>query len=345
MRQTSSARTSHSGTASRSLIPGHCALTVALDISPNQEYNIEQIFYFCTRAHSASLRGPRSRSGFRRCASGPHVVKWRVRELAIRNSPFVRQGDSLALRKEYTEADIQVLEYPENIQRRPGMYVGGKGASALHHLAIEVIDNAVDEALAGACDRIEVVIRADGTIAVSDNGRGIPIGMHPEKDKPTLEVAFTELHSGGKFEEGSYSTAGGLHGVGIKATNALSTWLVVTVKRDGVLYRQRYERGLPVTPVQILDPHTEEVIGQVGVRGETDGDARSTRTGASALGTHRRLYAQPRVPGRDRVRLRHARPPAADRGVPGARASPCASPTTGQAAPSGRSASTATRVG
>ena len=174
----------------------------------------------------------------------------------------------MALRKEYTEADIQVLEYPENIQRRPGMYVGGKGASALHHLAIEVIDNAVDEALAGACDRIEVVIRADGSIAVSDNGRGIPTGMHPEKDKPTLEVAFTELHSGGKFEEGSYSTAGGLHGVGIKATNALSTWLVVTIKRDGVLYRQRHERGLPVTPVHILDPHTEEVIGQVGVRGE-----------------------------------------------------------------------------
>jgi DNA gyrase subunit B len=169
---------------------------------------------------------------------------------------------------QYTEADIQVLEYPENIQRRPGMYVGGRGASALHHLAIEAIDNAVDEALVGHCHHFEVTIRADGSIVISDNGRGIPVGMHPEKNKPTLELAFTELHTGGKFEEGSYSTSGGLHGVGIKATNALSSWLEVTVKRDGVLYRQRHEHGLPVTPVQILDPHTEEVVGQVGVRGE-----------------------------------------------------------------------------
>jgi len=171
-------------------------------------------------------------------------------------------------RQQYTEAAIQVLEYPENIQRRPGMYVGGRGASALHHLAIEVIDNAVDEALAGRCDYIEVTIRSDGSIVISDNGDGIPVGMHPEKNKPTLELAFTELHSGAKFDEGTYSTSGGLHGVGVKATNALSSWLEVTVKRDGVLYRQRHERGLPVTPVLILDPRTQEVIGQVGVRGE-----------------------------------------------------------------------------
>ncbi len=168
----------------------------------------------------------------------------------------------------YTEEDIKVLDYPENIQRRPGMYVGGRGMTALHHLAIEVIDNAVDEALMGYCDRIEVVLRDDGSIAITDNGRGIPVGMHPEKNKPTMELAFTELHAGGKFEEGSYSTSGGLHGVGIKATNALSDWLVVTVRRDGVLYRQRHERGLPVTPVNILAPHSEEIVGQVGVRGE-----------------------------------------------------------------------------
>ncbi len=168
----------------------------------------------------------------------------------------------------YTEEDIKVLEYPENIQRRPGMYVGGRGMTALHHLAIEVIDNAVDEALMGDCDHIEVVIRRDGSIAVTDDGRGIPVGMHPEKERPAMELAFTELHAGGKFEEGSYSTSGGLHGVGIKATNALSDWLEVTVRRDGVLYRQRHERGLPVTPVNILAPHSEEIIGQVGVRGE-----------------------------------------------------------------------------
>ncbi|MGC9468634.1 MAG: DNA gyrase/topoisomerase IV subunit B [Anaerolineae bacterium] len=168
----------------------------------------------------------------------------------------------------YDASSIQVLDYPENIQRRPGMYVGGKGESALHHLAIEVIDNSVDEALAGACDLIDVTIHKDGSITIVDDGRGFPVGIHPEKEKSALEIAFTELHSGGKFEDGSYSTSGGLHGVGIKATNALSTWLEVEVKRDGVIYRQRHEHGLPVTPVEILDPHTREVIGQVGERGE-----------------------------------------------------------------------------
>ncbi len=168
----------------------------------------------------------------------------------------------------YDAASIQVLDYPENIQRRPGMYVGGKGESALHHLAIEVIDNSVDEALAGACDRIDVTLRQDGSITITDAGRGFPVGVHPEKDKSALEIAFTELHSGGKFEDGSYSTSGGLHGVGIKATNALSTWLEVEVKRDGVIYRQRHELGLPVTPVEILAPQTREVIGAVGERGE-----------------------------------------------------------------------------
>ncbi len=167
----------------------------------------------------------------------------------------------------YDAAAIQVLDYPENIQRRPGMYVGGKGESALHHLAIEVIDNAVDEALAGECDRLDVIIHEDGSITVTDTGRGFPVGIHPEKGKPALEIAFTELHAGGKFEKGSYSTSGGLHGVGIKATNALSKWLEVEVKRDGVIYFQRHEVGLPVTPVQILDPHSREVIGEVGVRG------------------------------------------------------------------------------
>lgn len=168
----------------------------------------------------------------------------------------------------YTEEDIKVLDYPENIQRRPGMYVGGRGATALHHLAIEVVDNSVDEALMGYCDLIEVIIRGDGSIIITDNGRGIPVGMHPEQNKPTMELAFTTLHSGGKFEEGTYSTSGGLHGVGVKATNALASWLEVTVRRDGVLYRQRHERGLPVTPVSILNPHSEETVGEVGVRGQ-----------------------------------------------------------------------------
>ncbi|MBM4465151.1 MAG: DNA topoisomerase IV subunit B [Chloroflexi bacterium] len=169
---------------------------------------------------------------------------------------------------EYDTKDIQVLEYPENIQRRPGMYVGGTGLVALHHLAHELIDNAVDEALAGACTHIGVEIHPDGSLTVTDDGRGIPTGMHPEKNRPTLELIFTELHAGGKFKEGSYSTSGGLHGVGVKATNALSEWLEVRVQRDGVIYFQRHEDGLPATPVQILDPATQKVVGEVGQEGE-----------------------------------------------------------------------------
>ncbi|MGC9334219.1 MAG: ATP-binding protein, partial [Anaerolineae bacterium] len=170
--------------------------------------------------------------------------------------------------KTYEAEDIQVLDYPENIQRRPGMYVGGTGLDALHHLAYELVDNAVDEALAGACSHIAVELLADGSLKVTDNGRGIPTGMHAEKGRPTLELVFTELHAGGKFKEGSYTTSGGLHGVGIKATNALSEWLEVKVRRNGVVYFQRHENGLPTIPVQVQDPLTGEVVGEVGQRGE-----------------------------------------------------------------------------
>ena len=170
--------------------------------------------------------------------------------------------------KAYETTDIQVLDYPENIQRRPGMYVGGTGLDALHHLAYELIDNSVDEALAGACTRISVEIHSDGSLTVNDDGRGIPTGMHAEKGRPTLELVFTELHAGGKFKEGSYSTSGGLHGVGIKATNALSEWLDVQVRRNGVIYAQRHKDGLPVTPVQILDTATGKVVAEVGQKGE-----------------------------------------------------------------------------
>ena len=168
----------------------------------------------------------------------------------------------------YDTKDIQVLDYPENIQRRPGMYVGGTGLDALHHLVYELIDNAVDEALAGACTNIGVNIHPDGSLTITDDGRGIPTGMHAEKGRSTLELVFTELHSGGKFKEGSYSTSGGLHGVGIKATNALSEWLEVRVRRDGVIYFQRHENGLPVAPVHILDPHSQMPLAEVGQKGE-----------------------------------------------------------------------------
>ncbi len=192
--------------------------------------------------------------------------------------------------KAYETEDIQVLEYPENIQRRPGMYVGGTGLDALHHLAYELIDNAVDEALAGTCGHIRVEIRPDGALTVSDDGRGIPTGMHAEKGRPTLELVFTELHAGGKFKEGSYSTSGGLHGVGIKATNALSEWLEVKVRRNGLVYYQRHEIGLPVTVVEILEPGSGKVVGQVGGKDE----AKIVRTHADRkLGTGTEITFKP----------------------------------------------------
>ena len=166
----------------------------------------------------------------------------------------------------YDASQITELGFPEAIQRRPGMYIGGR--SNLHHLVAEVVDNAIDEAMGGHCKRIEVTLMADGSAKVVDDGRGVPVDIHPDSGKSALEMAFTQLHTGGKFQEGSYSTSGGLHGVGIKATNALSQWLVVQVHRDGVIYQQRYEHGYVKSPVEILDPRNREVVGQVGQKGD-----------------------------------------------------------------------------
>ena len=152
----------------------------------------------------------------------------------------------------YGAADVQVLEGLEAVRRRPGMYVGGNDVRALHHLVYEVVDNAVDEALAGVCDRIEVVIHPDSSVTVKDNGRGIPTAPHPEKKISTLELVLTTLHAGAKFGGGGYKVSGGLHGVGVSAVNALSDWMeaVVDDPRDGRRHCQRYERGVPVTPVE-----------------------------------------------------------------------------------------------
>jgi len=153
----------------------------------------------------------------------------------------------------YTEHDIEVLEGLEPVRRRPGMYIGGTDERALHHLVAELVDNAMDEAVAGHASRIELALSADGTATVRDNGRGIPVGEHPKfPGVSTLQVILTTLHSGGKFSDKVYHTAGGLHGVGLSVVNALADSLVVEIARDRRLYRQRYARGVPETAVEAL---------------------------------------------------------------------------------------------
>ena len=152
----------------------------------------------------------------------------------------------------YEAKDIQVLEGLEAVRLRPGMYVGGTDIKAMHHLVYEVVDNSIDESLADFCDEIEITIHQDESVTVTDNGRGIPVDIHPEKKVPALELVMTKLHAGGKFGGGGYKVSGGLHGVGLSAVNALSEWFEVRVWRDRKEYHQRYEQGVPVTKLKVV---------------------------------------------------------------------------------------------